>query len=435
MAKKNIQQLAYAAIRIEGGLIPAEELTRLTALAAPEATEQTEAHYDIPKGLKLRDEIARHFKIAQHLWQDFQQQRSRQDARAHQATEFGWLLPLCRHVLGMGDLASVSSVAAASGQQTYNIGHAALGGRLPVIMAGHDQPLDQAAERFGDTNPETGRTRKRSPYMLAQEALNASDDALWAIVTNGLKLRILRDNPSLTRPAYVEVDLEAIFTEELYADFTAFWLLAHASRFGKALPTGAVTEPADCPWERWRNVGQKSGETVRDRLRERVGEALKKLGTGFLSHPANADLRAQLQHPDTSSATKQAFFEELLSLVYRFIFLATVEDRTDPSTGRSLIFTPEATEAEQQRYWQGYSLTWLRERAVRRSAHDTHSDLWQALSITFMAWPPANLRWAYLPWAACSPPNSAPCSTGRTSTTATCWPPCSSWATSASPRA
>lgn len=383
MAKKNIQQLAYTAIRIEGGLIPAEELTRLTALAAPEATEQTEAHYDIPRGLKLRDEIARHFKIAQHLWQDFQQQRTRQDSRAHQATELVWLLPLCRHVLGMGDLTNVTSVAPASGHQTYNIGHAAMDGRLPVIMAGHDQPLDQAAERFGDTNAETGRTRKRSPYMLAQEALNASDNALWAIVSNGLKLRILRDNPSLTRPAYVEVDLEAIFTEELYADFTAFWLLAHSSRFGKTLPNGSVTDPTDCPWERWRNAGQKSGETVRMNLRFQVEKALRSLGTGFLSHPANAELRAQLQHPDTSSATKQAFFEELLSLVYRFIFLATVEDRTDPSTGHSLIFTPDATEEQQQRYWHGYSLTWLRERAVRRSAHDTHSDLWQALCITF----------------------------------------------------
>lgn len=58
--------------------------------------------------------------------------------------------------------------------------------------------------------------------MLAQEALNASDHSLWALVSNGLTLRILRDNPSLTRPAYVEVDLEALFSEEMYADFTAF---------------------------------------------------------------------------------------------------------------------------------------------------------------------------------------------------------------------
>jgi len=384
MARKTTQQLAYTALRIEGGLIPAEELTRLTTLAAPEATEQTEGHYDIPKGLKLRDEIARYFKIAQNLWQDFAQQRQRQDANPHSITVQTFLLPLLRQVLGYTDLKAQSSVpASGNSHHTYNIGHAALGGRLPVVLAGFYQPLDLATERFGDTNPETGRTRRRSPYMLAQEALNASEQSLWAVTSNGLKLRILRDNPSLTRPAYVEVDLEAIFTEELYADFTAFWLLAHASRFGKAQPDGTHTEPTDCPWERWRNAGQKSGETVRMNLRFQVEHALRSLGTGFLSHQANTSLREQLQNPEQSSATKQAFFEELLSLVYRFIFLATVEDRTDPSTGRSLIFTPDATEEQQQRYWQGYSLTWLRERAVRRSSHDTHSDLWQALSITF----------------------------------------------------
>ena len=390
--KRNAAQLAYTAIRIEGGLIPAEELTRLTTLAAPEATEQTEAHYGIPKGLKLRDEIARNFKIAQHLWQDFQQQRSRQDAHAQDATEFGWLLPLFRHVLGMSDLTAVTRVAASSGSQNhYNIGHAALGGRLPVVMSTYTQPLDQASERFGDTNPDTGRTRKRSPYMLAQEALNASDRSLWAVVSNGLKLRILRDNPSLTRPAYVEVDLEALFSEELYADFTAFWLLAHASRFGKLdrvdrvdrVDHAAAAEPTDCPWERWRNAGQQTGVTVRMNLRYQVADALRSLGTGFLSHPANSALRVRLQDPVTSSTAKQALFEELLRLVYRFIFLATVEDRTDPATGRSLVFTPEATDEQQQRYWAGYSLSWLRERAVRRSAHDRHSDLWQALSITF----------------------------------------------------
>ena len=384
MARKTTQQLAYTALRIEGGLIPAEELTRLTTLAAPDATEQTEGHYDIPRGLKLRDEIARYFKIAQNLWQDFAQQRQRQDANPHSVTVQTLLLPLLRQVLGYTDLTAQSSVpASGNSHHTYNIGHAALGGRLPVVLAGFDQPLDLAAERFGDTNPETGRTRRRSPYMLAQEALNASDQSLWAVTSNGLKLRILRDNPSLTRPAYVEVDLEAIFTEELYADFTAFWLLAHASRFGKTQPDGTHTEPTDCPWERWRSAGQKSGETVRMNLRFQVEHALRSLGTGFLSHQANTSLREQLQNPEHSSATKQAFFEELLSLVYRFIFLATVEDRTDPSTGRSLIFTPDATEEQQQRYWQGYSLTWLRERAVRRSSHDTHSDLWQALSITF----------------------------------------------------
>ncbi|MGH1506990.1 Eco57I restriction-modification methylase domain-containing protein [Ralstonia solanacearum] len=379
MARKDIQQLAYTAIRIEGGLIPAGELARLTTLNTPDQTEQTERHYGIPKGLKLRDEIARNFKIAQNLWQDFQLLRRREDVDAYGVTVREFLTPLLRHALGYTDLIPVGSIQATNnGHHNYPIGHAALNGRLPVVMAGYGQLLDQASERFGDTNPDTGRTRRRSPYMLAQEALNATDASLWAIVSNGLTLRILRDNPSLTRPAFIDVDLEAIFTEELYADFTAFWLLAHASRFGEP---GA--EPADCTWERWREAGQEVGVTVRQNLRYQVADALRSLGTGFLRHPANATLRTRLHDPEEASAAKQAFFEELLSLVYRFIFLATVEDRTDPSTGRSLIFAPDATEEVQDRYWTGYSLTWLRESAARRSSHDTHSDLWQALSITF----------------------------------------------------
>lgn len=377
MAKKPLHQLAYRAIRIEGGLLPAEELTRLTLLADPKGSEQTEAQYRIAKGLKLRDEIARDFKIALTLWQDFQALRRRQDVQVHEVTVREWLLPLLRDVLHFNDAARCPAIQHAGHQ--YAIGHAGTGGRVPLVFAGFDQPLDSAAERFGETNPDTGKTRRRSPFMLAQEALNASDNSLWAIVSNGLTLRILRDNASLTRPAYIEVDLEALFTEELLADFSAFWLLAHASRFGTA-----ETPPTDCPWERWRAAGQQAGVTVRGKLRYQVAEALRALGTGFLSHPANGALRTALQSTQ-DGYDRQAFFEELLRLVYRFIFLATVEDRRDRGTGERLVFAPDASDEAKARYLAGYSLTWLRDRAVRRSQHDRHADLWQALSITFGA--------------------------------------------------
>ncbi|WOB09723.1 MULTISPECIES: N-6 DNA methylase [Burkholderiales] len=377
MAKKPLHQLAYRAIRIEGGLLPAEELNRLTLLADPKATEQTEAHYRIAKGLKLRDEIARDFKIALTLWQDFQALRRRQDVQAHDVTVREWLLPLLRDVLHFHDAARCPAIQHAGHQ--YAIGHAGTGGRVPLVFAGFDQPLDSAAGRFGETNPDTNKTRRRSPFMLAQEALNASDASLWAIVSNGLTLRILRDNASLTRPAYIEVDLEALFTEELLADFSAFWLLAHASRFGTA-----ETPPTGCPWERWRAAGQQAGVTVRGKLRYQVAEALRALGTGFLSHPANGALRAALQSTQ-DGYDRQAFFEELLRLVYRLIFLATVEDRRDRGTGERLVFAPDASDEAKARYLAGYSLTWLRERSVRRSQHDRHADLWQALSITFGA--------------------------------------------------
>jgi hypothetical protein len=377
MTKRLSHQLAYRAIRIEGGLIPAEELTRLTLLADPKDSEQTESHYRIAKGLKLRDEIARDFKIALTLWQDFKTLRQRKDIRAHEVTVREWLLPLLRDVLHFHDAARCQAIEHAGHQ--FAIGHAGNGGRVPLVFAGFDEPLDAAADRFGETNPDTGKTRRRSPFMLAQEALNATDECLWAIVSNGLMLRILRDNPSLTRPAYIEVDLEALFNEELLADFSAFWLLAHASRFGTA-----ETPPSDCPWERWRAAGQQTGVTVRGKLRDQVEGALRALGTGFLSHPANEDLRAAL-HSAEGGYDRQAFFEELLRLVYRLIFLATVEDRRDRGTGERLVFMPDATDEAKARYLAGYSMTWLRERAVRRSQHDRHADLWQALAITFGA--------------------------------------------------
>ncbi len=375
MTRKKITTLAYRALRIEGGLIPADELTRLTTLADPGSTEQAEHHYRIPKGLKLRDEIGRDFKIALTLWKDFQVLRMRTDVNAHDVTIREFLLPLMRDVLHFANSGPCAPVE--SNGRSYAIGHAAEQGIVPLVFAAHDHPLDTPAERYGEAHPDTGKVRRRSPYMLAQEALNATDTSLWAIVTNGLKLRILRDNPSLTRPAYVEIDLEALFTEELLPDFTAFWLLAHGSRF--SLPLG---ESTNCIWERWRETGLAVGETVRTNLRYQVAEALRALGTGFLSHPANGQLRAALQQTDGEGIlSHQAFFEELLCLVYRLIFLSTVEDRVDG--GKPLIFTPDTTQETQERYLAGYSMTWLRERAVRRSQHDRHSDLWQALTVTF----------------------------------------------------
>jgi hypothetical protein len=86
------------------------------------------------------------------------------------------------------------------------------------------------------------------------------------LAANGLNLRLTRDNASLTRPAYIEADLKRVFEGEDFADFTALWLLLHASRFGTA---GAP--PSDCPLERWREAGQKEGVAAR-KLRGGVEE-------------------------------------------------------------------------------------------------------------------------------------------------------------------
>lgn len=357
MARRTNQELAFTALTIEGGLLAPDFLNKVAHL---EASEQTEADYDVPRGLKLRDEIGRYWKIAQNLWQDFSARRARTDVNAHAMTVTDFLEPLLRHGLCFGDLKAVGQVTL--DERLFPIGYAASEGRVPVILATHDQSLDKPDARFGDG------VRRRSPFLLAQEYLNASDGALWAVVSNGLKLRILRDNPSLTRPAYIEADLEAIFGEGLYPDFTALWLLAHGSRFGKP-----GSEPADCPLERWRNTAQEDGIRARDRLRVGVTDALRSLGGGFLSHPANTELRRRLKAGELST---QSYFEQLLRLIYRFIFLATIEDR-------ELVFAPDASAQAKARYFAGYSLTRLRQLAARRRSHDRHADLWQALTITF----------------------------------------------------
>ncbi len=356
--------IAFTAVRIEGGLLAADFLD---CVARFDAAEQAEADYGVPKGLKLRDEIGRYWKIALGLWQDFQAGRDRADRDAHIFTVRQFLEPFCRDVLGFNDACMVSHLI--HGERTFPIGFQAQGGRVPLVFAAHTQGLEKPDARFGDGS------RRRSPFFLAQEFLNAQDGSLWAIVTNGLRFRILRDNPSLTRPAYIEIDLEAMFQEDLYPDFNAFWLLAHASRFGKA-----EAVPADCPLERWRNASQESGVRARARLRVGVAEALRSLGTGFVAHPDNAVLRDRLARGELSA---QGLYEQLLRLVYRLIFMATVEDRTDAATGRRLVFAPDAESTAMRLYEQGYSLGRLRELAARRRHYDRHSDLWQGLTIAF----------------------------------------------------
>ncbi|MFM0489838.1 Eco57I restriction-modification methylase domain-containing protein [Paraburkholderia graminis] len=356
MARRLTQELAFSALAIEGGLLAPDFLNKVARL---EASEQSEADYDVPRGLKLRDEIGRYWKIAQNLWQDFDAKRRRSDLDTHAITVREFLEPLCRQVLGFSDLRPIGQVVL--DERVFPIGFSAGEGRVPVIFAAYDQGLDKPSSRHGDG------IRRRSPFLLAQECLNACEQALWAVVSNGLKFRVLRDNPSLTRPAYIEADLEAIFSEGLYPDFTALWLLTHGTRFGKV---GA--EPADCPIERWRNTAQEDGVRARDRLRVGVTEALRALGTGFIAHSANSALRKRIEAGELST---QTYFEQLLRLIYRLIFLATIEDR-------ELVFAPDASAQAKTRYQAGYSLQRLRQLAARRRSYDRHFDLWQVLTIT-----------------------------------------------------
>lgn len=108
-------------------------------------------------------------------------------------------------------------------------------------------------------------------------------------------------------------------------------------------------------------------------LRRGAVRAILELGQGFLAEPSNADLRAALT---AGQITPADYFQQLLCLVYRLIFLLTVEER-------GLLHSPESDPAAQRLYERCYGLRRLRDLAVRHSAHDAYIDLYATLKITF----------------------------------------------------
>lgn len=369
MARKNHEVLSFATMRLEGALFVPDLLEKI---AAGKHNRQQSGDYHLPKGLKIQDELGRAFQIAQAQWKPFAPAFARQDVDAHAAT-LAFAREFLQDALGYADLHEPGRITLADRGYPITLMTA---GRVPVVVAPHMLSLDDPDPRFA---VEGAGSRKKSAFQLAQEFLNASQDCLWAMVTNGRQLRLLRDAATLTRPSYLEFDLEAILGEMVrYPDFAALWRILHASRAGREKTPGK-----ECVWEEWREEGKIQGTRVREGLRVGVTQALIALGAGFLSHPANDGLRRALHE---GVLTSDAFFQELLRLVYRFLFLFTLEERKDERSGRPLLHPAEdtpAAETDRAVYAAGYSLRRLTSRALRRATQDRHDDLWQGQRVVF----------------------------------------------------
>ncbi|MYF89790.1 MAG: N-6 DNA methylase, partial [Boseongicola sp. SB0676_bin_33] len=349
----------FTALKIEGGILPSEFLHAVATLEAP---RQEGADYGLSKSLEIKEELARYWRIGNDLYGRYSERRPRQDLAASQVDVEEWLVPFLRSLLGYDDLADADSVVLED--RVFRLTHRACEGAVPLLLVTHDFDLDRADPRLGQDG------RRQAPHGMMQEYLNAEDAALWGMVSNGSKLRILRDNPSLTRPSYIEADLDLVFAEELYPDFAALWLTAHSSRL-RPLDDRA----SNCIIESWRATAQETGERVRENLRDGVTEALRQIGNGFLCHPANTGLREALE---TGALSSERYFQQLLRLIYRLLILFSAEER-------NLLHAPDATDEQRSLFADGYALSRLRERALRRRHYDRNRDLWQGLQITFGA--------------------------------------------------
>lgn len=350
MARARVLTHDYDTLSIEGALFAADWPARIAEL---DADGQSPVAYDVPAGLTLRDELSRYWRMAEALWADASAKAA---AGSEPTTTF--VTKLLRDVFGFADLAPVGPRVLR--ERSFPIGHEARGGRVPVVIHTWGSGLDVASKELGDGN------RKRSPMGLVQEWLNASDGAMWGICTDGTTLRLVRDNASLTRPAFVQWDLLRCFTERRYADFCTAWLLLHASRFGKR-----GDAPEECSLERWRSASKAAGVGARDKLRTGVEEALLALGNGALRHPANGMLRAALTDGALDAAGFQA---ELLRTVYRLIFVLVAEER-------SLLHPASALAAARTLYDEGYAFRRLRDRALRRREQERNDDIWRQMRV------------------------------------------------------
>jgi hypothetical protein len=353
--------VAFNAIEVKGSLLPGSLLDQVAHF---KAKQQAPKDYGLEKNARLRDRIDAAWVLAKDLWADYSGLKERA-GQGVAALHFS--LRLLREVFEWDDLQPVAGWQ--QGEAHYPITHRAFGGAVPLILKGvATGDLDQGLKQFGQEN------RKRSPHSCLQECLNADDGANWGLLCSGDRLRLLHDNASLVKPAYLGADLEWLIEGDLFDEFAVLWLTLHASRFRLPVDQGATQ--SGCVLDGWKREAEDTGERILNQLRGGVESALEHLGNGVLAHQANQDLRLALE---SGALSRQAFHEELLRLVYRFLFLFTAEDR-------ELLFAQEVGKEDPRRqiYREGYSLGRLRELALKRSAYEgNYGDLWQLQRLVF----------------------------------------------------
>lgn len=377
----------FRAVRAVGTALPAEAIPRANELRMP---GQSADAYQLPPGMAVNGAIARAWEAmlaAHRAWRTALDRLPGGDP-ATKLTRDKWLLPLL-YELGWGRPDVVAGgLAVPPGLGETEAPHFPISHRVAWPDAANASvwvPLHLVGAGI-ELDTKTAGATARAPQAMVQDYLNREDHALWAVVSNGHLLRLLRDASSLTRQSFVEFDLDTIFTDQLYADFRILFLTLHASRFAPRLDDKAAkavaesddsgddaeveqAEPKlDNSWlERWRTTAIDDGARAMLNLKEGVAAALKELGTGFVSHPANTVLRETLSAATDADRDLQ---RALLRIAYRLIVLFVVEDR-------GLLHRSDVPESARNLYADYFSTARLR-RLAAEPIGGWHTDLWEA---------------------------------------------------------
>lgn len=349
--------MRYNAVYISGNLISQELIDKLDD---DSAEGQRPADFGLETGTRVRQDIARAWTDANDYWKIFKRKSDalKDTEKGTTETRNLWTIPLLS-LLGY-DL-RYQQQAEVINEKSYEISHRTGNrGDYPVMIVSVKDELDKKPE---------GNTRYRmSPHALLQEYLNVTEHT-YGLVTNGKLIRLLRDNGRITRLTYLEFNLEKIFEEDLYADFALLYRLLHVSRMPDT-QTAAKESIIDKYYEQ----AIEAGTRIRGSLSKAVEEAIKVFANGLLRHPDNTALREALQH---QQLTELDFYQAQLRLIYRLLFVMTIEERR-------LVY-PENIDVEQIRlseiYYNYYSLQQLRNLSGKKQFvtplhHNLYIQLW-----------------------------------------------------------
>lgn len=351
--------MSYPSIRIEGAIFSPDILERLE-----DAPGQRPADFNLDTGTKVKDEIARAWADAQDYWRIFQRklESMKADPPATTETRQQWIVPL----LGLlGYQIEYQAKGVELNGKNYAISHRATNrDHTPVHVVGYREAagLDRKPERTHIGAP------RMSAHGLVQEYLNLHDE-LYGLVTNGRLLRLLRDSSRLIKLTYLEFDLDRIFNDGLFADFAVLYRLLHVTRL--PLSNEAAAESLI---ERYHQDSLDSGARIRDGLSKAVEQAIRDFANGFLSQRDNEALRQAI---GDGKLTPETYYQHLLRLIYRLLFLLVIEER-------DLIFPPSASRQQRDIFRNYYSVERLRLLSEKRHLADKRfHDHWLGLLATF----------------------------------------------------
>ncbi|UAM98011.1 N-6 DNA methylase [Polaribacter litorisediminis] len=350
----------FSSINIQGNILSSEILDKIRS--EEKFKHQQPEAFGLARTASLRDEIGMSWAIMRTHWQAYKKRLETlpKGDTGTSLTRERLIIPLLSE---LGFEVSRQKAQLVNGK-SYAISHGATNkDHYPIHIMGYNDHLDKRRDVGGP---------RLSPHALVQEYLNNTEH-LYALVTNGKQLRLLRDATRLVRMSYVEFDLERMFEEELYADFSLLFRVLHATRMPDKIDGGS-----ESVIEYYHQESMASGTRIREKLSEAVENSIKTLANGFLEHLSNTEL---IQLFETNSISADQYYTQQLSLIYRILFLIVLEER-------KLIYPDDLTE-EQQRfrkvYYRYYSIERLRKLTENRVYVDADKyDLWESLKTTFL---------------------------------------------------